>query len=244
MDLTAQAIEKLQESGEPQLFNINGVEFASNHLVPMKPFLPDPLKVSTLNAIIDLFGAGWEKIGTATEGRSNPVIHIESPTKVSVVNGISNNAGQRVDFICAELKFTTKFPFGEWMSQEALIIALQAQFLVTPERDKVLRVASKLASEDRLEIEDSGVHQTATAKSGVALVEKVEISPRILLVPYRTFREVKQPGSEFIFRIKKGGSGLPLLALFEADGGQWQLEAMNNIANYLTGLLPVITVVH
>jgi hypothetical protein len=35
--------------------------------------------------------------------------------------------------------------------------------------------------------------------------------------------------SEFIFRMQSG----PRCALFEADGGKWKLDAMNNIKNDL-----------
>ena len=51
----------------------------------------------------------------------------------------------------------------------------------------------------------------------------------VTLRPYRTFNEVEQPASQFIFRINKMAN----LALFEADGGKWQLEAIGNIARYL-----------
>ena len=49
------------------------------------------------------------------------------------------------------------------------------------------------------------------------------------LTPYRIFNEVEQPSSQFIFRI----NSMANLALFEADGGKWKLDAINNIAAYL-----------
>lgn len=46
-------------------------------------------------------------------------------------------------------------------------------------------------------------------------------------------KAVAQPSSQFVLRINKGAE----LALFEADGGKWKLEAIKNIADYLkTGL--------
>ena len=51
----------------------------------------------------------------------------------------------------------------------------------------------------------------------------------VLLKPYRTFIEVQQPESAFIFRMQDG----PRAALFEADGGAWRIEAMENIRAYL-----------
>ncbi|MEB9776454.1 hypothetical protein P4K25_31445, partial [Bacillus cereus] len=51
----------------------------------------------------------------------------------------------------------------------------------------------------------------------------------VQLSPYRTFVEVEQPESKFVFRMREGAR----CGLFEADGGAWKLEAMNNIKEYL-----------
>lgn len=53
----------------------------------------------------------------------------------------------------------------------------------------------------------------------------------VTLIPYRTFLEVQQPASDFIFRMKSS-CGVQC-AIFEADGGTWKNEAMNNIKEYL-----------
>ena len=54
----------------------------------------------------------------------------------------------------------------------------------------------------------------------------------VTLKPYRTFLEVDQPASDFIFRMKEY-SGSIGCALFEADGGAWKMEAMQNMEAYL-----------
>ena len=41
--------------------------------------------------------------------------------------------------------------------------------------------------------------------------------------------EVEQPASQFVFRVNKSAN----LALFEADGGKWKLDAVKNISDYL-----------
>lgn len=45
----------------------------------------------------------------------------------------------------------------------------------------------------------------------------------------RTFSEVEQPASLFVFRIDKQAN----MALFEADGKCWVADAVGNIAAYL-----------
>jgi hypothetical protein len=55
----------------------------------------------------------------------------------------------------------------------------------------------------------------------------------VVLAPYRTFVEVTQPESDFVFRMQNG----PRCALFEADGGAWKLTAMRHIKEYLQAAL-------
>lgn len=70
--------------------------------------------------------------------------------------------------------------------------------------------------------------QTVEARQGVALNAVVEIKPRVMLRPFRTFLEVEQPESEFLLRVDPDEG----IGFFEADGGIWKLEAKKNIADY------------
>lgn len=60
-------------------------------------------------------------------------------------------------------------------------------------------------------------------------VENILDPNPVSLRPYRTFTEVEQPSSSFIFRAKTG----PRFALMEADGGAWRSKAMKNIKAFL-----------
>ncbi|MGV8103295.1 hypothetical protein ACE15I_33430, partial [Bacillus thuringiensis] len=71
--------------------------------------------------------------------------------------------------------------------------------------------------------------QAVTVKTGVASRGNAKVPNPVQLSPYRTFVEVEQPESKFVFRMREGAR----CGLFEADGGAWKLEAMNNIKEYL-----------
>lgn len=62
----------------------------------------------------------------------------------------------------------------------------------------------------------------------------------VYLAPYRTFAEIEQPVSKFVFRMESG----PKAALFEADGGAWKNEAILKIKEYLQKELSGIKTVH
>lgn len=97
----------------------------------------------------------------------------------------------------------------------------------------MLKLVGNVKEEAVNTIGDDGVSQSVVAKMGVATVGNVKVPNPVLLKPYRTFVEVEQPESNFIFRMRKG----PECALFEADGGAWKLEAIDNIKEYLTAEL-------
>lgn len=87
---------------------------------------------------------------------------------------------------------------------------------------------------------DDGVTQKTTIKQGIASKADVLVPNPVTLTPYRTFLEVEQPSSEFVFRIKDNG-GAPAFMLVEAEGGLWRAEAMQNIKEYLAKALEDIS---
>lgn len=114
-------------------------------------------------------------------------------------------------------------------TREEFNIMLQSMFIDDADRNLVLDFASHLKIEKGAEVQDNGISQMATVRDGVASLAQAKTPNPVTLRPYRTFNEVEQPASQFIFRINK----LANLALFEADGGKWKLEAVESIANYL-----------
>ncbi len=80
---------------------------------------------------------------------------------------------------------------------------------------------------------DDGVTQKATVSKGIASKEQCIVPNPVHLQPFRTFVEVDQPESAFVFRMRDDGRDGVQCAIFEADGGAWKNEAMENIRAYL-----------
>lgn len=76
------------------------------------------------------------------------------------------------------------------------------------------------------------VGQKTTIKQGIASKTDVIVPNPVTLVPYRTFLEVEQPPSEFVFRIRDINSE-PVFKIVEAEGGLWRHEAMASVKTYL-----------
>ena len=148
----------------------------------------------------------------------------------------NNSERVRETLIVASL-ISDEFDFGYDIDAEKFVVALQSQFVRDENVDAILKVAGNITEKAELKTLDDGVTQTTTAKTGICNVENVRIPNPVELRPYRTFVEVEQPKSIFVFRMKPGG-GNPTCALHEADGGAWKNTAIESIKKYLTENLP------
>ncbi len=161
--------------------------------------------------------------------------HVVSPTKVNLITPIWGDCKQRTTLVCSSID-GSRFSFGQWKALEPFIIGLRSQFADTPDRNTVIEFTSGVTKSQVMTAEDDGISQSVTRKSSLSRMETAKTNPIVSLAPYRTFREVDQPESEFLFRFNGGGpEELPSAALFEADGGAWENEAMKRVAEYLTG---------
>ena len=106
---------------------------------------------------------------------------------------------------------------------------LQSSFTDSGDKEVLQKYTGLVRDEAVKETGDDGISQAVTIKTGVASVGQAVVPNPVTLAPYRTFPEVDQPLSKFIFRMQEG----PKAAIFEADGGAWRNQAIKNIKEYL-----------
>lgn len=129
-----------------------------------------------------------------------------------------------------------------WSFDEAMI-KLRSMFQRAPEGEKndvdyILDLLSHMSFDQSVKSDDNGITQTVQVRKGVSFVENKAVRPIVTLAPYRTFQEVKQPESEFVFRVYDDRS----ISLTAADGGMWKLAARDAVMRYLeTALWDEIT---
>lgn len=204
--------------------------YTTRQLHIVEPPIPVAVAVHTLGGLVDLIAALSLK---------EVFIHIESPSEVTVQSQAVNSAAKRAEYIsCSVIRDTQPFTFGQFYNPEEFVIALQSKFADGGDLASLLVLASNVKQEAVTINEDDGFSQKLSASAGVHLKAATNAKPRVSLAPYRTFPEVEQPLSMFLFRARGGSpTELPKLALFEADGGKWRTEAIENIARSLRVLL-------
>lgn len=183
---------------------------------------PSKLHLTTLDSLIDYYRNDINKI---TEQRT--MIVVDNPREVYVFTE-DDEEEKRTLLIGLEADLP-QLSFGQFMPSDEFNIMLQSKFLDNNDRENVIDFASHLIVEAGQDIEDDGISQITTVKAGVASRQKAKAPNPVTLAPYRTFLEVEQPASDFILRLDKNAN----LALFEADGGFWKLQAVRLVKEYL-----------
>lgn len=165
------------------------------------------------------------------------MVVVNNEESVDLVSKIYGKDRVRETLLRAEIGSVDKFDFNTFMCQEEFAIQFRSLFVPNTKNDTdyVLQFASKLSGGTSISTEDDGITQQVGVKRGVSgnLVGKETARPIVRLAPYRTFREIKQPESEFLLRSRIDDNNVPKLALYEADGGAWKISAIHGIAEYI-----------
>ena len=216
--------------------NTNGPEIREGRVfVPgdwkeMAPAIRSPktLGLATLTGLRDYLDANIDALEPASL-----ILHVMAPDKVMLRGplGEPEQDYTRPGYLLADVPGTT-FTFGQYQDAETFTIGLMSKFVSSEERNNLIALIASIRESDVRETLDDGVGQEVKTARGVALVDRTKVPNPVTLAPYRTFREVAQPPSSFVLRLKTGNER-PHAALFEADGGAWQLEAIANVAAWL-----------
>ncbi len=193
-----------------------------------------PIEMSTLTSLIDYIKSDLDRLSGKI---GKLIVHVVSPTEVSLLSELDVDR-KRENLIKVNANLP-KIRFNEFIDQENFIIMMQSMFEKNEDRGIVLQVAGNVEDGTVANYKDDGVTQKATIRTGLANKDDVVVPNPVNLMPYRTFHEIQQPECSFVFRMTNGARGVQC-ALFEADGGAWKNETMDQIACYLKNELKEI----
>ena len=186
--------------------------------------IADKLYLHTLTGLVDYIKSNTDTMA------EKMIVEVQSPAKVHLYSQLNSKRSR--EYLIEVDAMLPDFHFDEYLGHEHFCVGVQSKFLRTDDRELVLKFAGTVENGTVAQYSDDGVTQKATIKTGLASKGAAIVPNPVTLKPYRTFLEVDQPASDFIFRMKEY-SGSIGCALFEADGGAWKMEAMQNIKAYL-----------
>lgn len=211
-------------SEKVQVVEICGETYANRRLERYgAPKRAEAVEASTLSSMVEYILRCSEEF----KG-NNMIIHVESPKLVSLVSFLDGE--RKREYLFSSKAETSEFQFGRWYDQEEFMIALQSSFQMTPDLEAIMKFAGNVEKKNEQTYSDDGRTQVATMNVGVASKADVIVPNPVELIPFRTFQEVKQPRSQFVFRISDKGA--PAFKIVEAEGGIWKNEAVRNIKEY------------
>lgn len=216
-----EAINKVLEMAAPNLVEAHDGSYSDKKLERICVPKAAQLEFSTLDSLVEFIKAGDERA-------NYEIIQIVAPTTVRLMSKL--NFDQEREVYAEVTPIIPKFQFDHFIDLESFNIGIQAKFQDDSAGHKsvILQVAGNYNEENGVQVADDGVTQGVTIKQGVRM-SNVAVPNPVTLRPIRTFIEVEQPESKFVFRMKEGGRA----ALFEADGKAWHIEAVCSIKNYL-----------
>lgn len=223
-----EAIDKILSLGEPH-YKEYGKELYSDK--PMsripKQYIPraEPLKMTNLSSLLCYIKSFPEEMA------DKMIVQVQSYDRVVLLSGLDKDR-KRECLAIAEAS-VPEFRFNQWLGHEEFVIGVQSKFVDDENSDKalLLKFAGTVESGTLAQYGDDGVSQKATIKTGIASKADAIVPNPVGLVAWRTFPEVEQPFTRFVFRMK--GERDIYCALYEADGGAWKNQAMLNIARYI-----------
>lgn len=223
-------LDRLLELKRPEtIVSADGVEFFTQTRLPVPRPWPEVLTFQTLTGLVSY-------IEDSGEWAAKPPLFltVSDPHIVSLYVAASPDEIHRR--LVAQARYAEGLiPFKTWVPLDEFIIMLQARFVETQYRNELLSVLGNVTGEAVHTEADDGVTQRVSMRVGVRLADSTTIKNPVYLTPRRTFPDVLQPESPFILRIR--GTDKKEAALYEADGGQWQLEAEGLIVSKLNDLL-------
>lgn len=227
--------ERGTASADIRKIDVDGAVFSDKSLVeirknplPVATPLAPVLIVGTLSALAAVVSNKLEELDPAKF-----FLHVKDATHVDLVAKKSDEHGRRYTAASAVYTPGEGFEFGDFHPPDEFAIALLTRFKQSEERDALVRLCGLVTNEKVVTAEDDGMSQKVGVRQGTWFKGDATLKPLTRLTPYRTFPDISQPESPFLTRAQSGTGGLPEMALFEADGGWWQREAMASIKTFL-----------
>lgn len=244
MEMESGAIDKICElRDEGAREKIGDLTFVRGEMKPV--FFaprPDPVKISTLTGLVAYLEKNIDEIK-----KPELMLHVEDVKRVSLVSKLCGINRKRDIFATATVdEKLQEYPFERYMVVEEFVIRLRSMFQLNSDLERIIAYTSNLSSGMAVQTQDDGISQTLTVKVGVTgALKRTETAPVIVILkPYRSFRELDQVESNFLFRIRTDEDGKnPVCALFEADGGKWRNDTVLNIKCWLEGAIKDIAII-
>lgn len=185
--------------------------------------LREPIYIKSLSGLVDIIKDDFDN-------DERLLIVVEDYDRVVVQTELNEN--RRRETLMIATADTPDIVLNHYRKLDEFNTQLQALFVKNEDKQKLLSILGNLKSHNVKNYGDDGITQVVETKKGITLAQNEVIPNPVALKPFRTFTEISQPESEFVFRLTENDIGISG-AFFEADGGAWRNQARISIKQYL-----------
>ena len=204
-------------------------------------FQPDALTVHSLTGLVGYVEANRDELELGTL-----IAHVVAPCRVELIGAVEPIRQQRSVHCVAVVGDPKDICVGWQLPDQFTIMVKTGCVPDVGDIDALIRLVGNVKREQSVDLKDDGMAQTVESRAGVAIVERSDVPNPVTLAPYRSFRELdQQVESPFLIRFQQGDhysgsddSEAVVCRLFECDGGSWQNDAREKVADYLRAELP------
>ncbi len=223
----AEKIEELVNAQvKPEIVKVNDVDYVKTYQGYAELYKPS-VETVQLNSLSGLVEMVKTVIMNGELKKTMPLVINIDVNNIKVTT--SHDVAGKYDLIVVSDPLLPVLSLGHSQSVEELIIKLSTAFINTANTERFIESISNLRIVEEVEFNDDGIGQTVTAKKGAQVNQKYTVTPIVKLKPIRSYAEIEQVESKFLFRVNQTGS----VTLHEADGGQWKYEVQKRIVEYL-----------
>lgn len=226
----ANKIEELVKGQvEPEIIEHEGVDYvktAQGYKQLLKP-TTKKIEVNSLTGLIKMIRNSINDVDSEVPNIYVPLIVNVDFNCIIVMSAL--NSDKTRNYLVEANPMIPSLQMGRNLSVEEMIILLSTAYIPTENTEKFISSISSLRIVEEVHFNDDGIGQTVTARQGASMNKSFQVQPIVKLKPIRTYAEIEQVESKFLFRVNKDGT----VCLREADGGQWKYEVQNEIVKYL-----------
>lgn len=224
----ANKIEELVKGQvEPAIEEINGVEYekTARGYSLLQNTHTKYIEVNSLDGLVGMIDAYLNETKD-TDIKAPFIVNIDF-NNIQVMSALGNDKIR--NYLIEANPMIPNLEMGHRLTVEELIILLSTSYVPTENTTKFINSLSSLRVVEEVEFNDDGIGQTVVAKQGASMNKSFQVQPIVKLQPIRSYAEIEQVESKFLFRVNKDGT----VCLRDADGGQWKYEVQKRIFDYL-----------
>lgn len=233
--------EHIENNLKTQTIEVDGRQFVTRNVyeVPAKRTMPSEMQFHNLSAFIEF-------LHKDIEGQNEKLfINVLQHDQIMVCKAWDGIDPYRHTYLKAHYDFTPNFKTGTFYEQQEFRIRVSSCFVMPDENYnekssneypiyQVLHHSGEIKTVVSETSRDSPYSQRVTVESKTTAGDVSEDSIGIFkgLQMWRTWPEIEQPKSDYIFRIKNVGKDVHM-ALFDYGNDKWKYEARNAVVEHI-----------